>query len=110
MLRNNPSPEISVNVLGLHGSRRAEDGAPHHEGLRCRRETRPHPEEPAKGGRLEGWAAKTPPACTLSNAIVPRDSAAIRFTADTALLQFARGPRASLVKANNRNNKGAEIP
>src|SRR4029077_1870576 len=44
-----------------HGSRRAASGAPHHEGLRFRCKTRPHPEEPAKGGRLEGWAARKPP-------------------------------------------------
>src|SRR4029077_4518958 len=46
-----------------HGSRRAASGAPHHEGLGFRREKRPHPEEPAKGGRLEGWAERNPPTC-----------------------------------------------
>ncbi len=38
------------------GSRRDASGAPHHEGLLLCRNTRRHPEEPAKGGRLEGWA------------------------------------------------------
>jgi hypothetical protein len=42
-------------------SRRAASGAPQHEGLRFRQEIRPHPEEPAKGGRLEGWVAKELP-------------------------------------------------
>lgn len=32
-------------ALGLHGSRRRLGRAPHHEGLRSRRETRPHPED-----------------------------------------------------------------
>src|SRR4030095_13362601 len=41
---------------------RRASGAPHHEGLVFRRETRPHPEETAKGGRLEGWATKGLPA------------------------------------------------
>src|ERR1700761_2250549 len=35
--------------------------APHHEVLRSYREKSPHPEEPAAGGRLEGWAAKDCP-------------------------------------------------
>jgi len=43
-----------------YGSRRAASGAPHHEGPGSRHELRPHPEEHAKGGRLEGWAAKRP--------------------------------------------------
>jgi len=40
------------------GGLMVRDGAfapPHHEGLRFRREQRPHPEEPAAGGHLEGW-------------------------------------------------------
>jgi len=49
---------VAVDTAGPDGSRRAASGAPHHEGLRFRREIRPHPEEPANGGRLEGWAAK----------------------------------------------------
>jgi hypothetical protein len=58
---------VRTPVSGPHGSRRAASGAPHHEGLISRepgtssglpdshRNTRPHPEEPANGGRLEGW-------------------------------------------------------
>src|SRR5262249_11783891 len=52
--------KAEMRQRGLHGSRRAASGAPHHEGLRFRREPRPHPEEPAKGGRLEGWATERP--------------------------------------------------
>ncbi len=47
------------------GSRRVASGAPHHEGLLLCRNTRRHPEEPAKGGRLEGW----PQGAFLPNAI-----------------------------------------
>jgi len=40
------------------------------------RETRPHPEEPAKGGRLEGWATRKHPPDALSKAIaLPRGAA-----------------------------------
>jgi hypothetical protein len=61
-----PPPAAGLSHLPLsrtrpHGSRRAASGAPHHEGLGFRRETRPHPEERTEGARLEGWAAMKPP-------------------------------------------------
>ena len=42
-------------AVGPHGSRRRY-APPHHEGLNSHLISRPHPEEPAGGGRLEGWA------------------------------------------------------
>src|SRR3954451_2437990 len=58
-------------AVGPHGSRR-RDAPPHHEGLNSRRMSpthlsRPHPEEPAAGGRLEGWAATRLPTHNFSN-------------------------------------------
>jgi len=52
---------VGSDRAGPHGSRRRA-APPHHEGRRfcrdqdsVRRERSPHPEEPAAGGRLEGW-------------------------------------------------------
>jgi hypothetical protein len=42
-------------VIGLMGRGASQSDAPHHEGLGSRREESRHPEEPAEGGRLEGW-------------------------------------------------------
>jgi hypothetical protein len=47
-----------ANVHGLHGSRRPLSRAPHHEGLAFRRETRPHPEEPASRRASRRMAAE----------------------------------------------------
>src|SRR5207237_8756589 len=43
-------------AVGPHGSR-PRGAPPHHEGPISCQASRPHPEEPAAGGRLEGWAA-----------------------------------------------------
>src|SRR5947207_2312704 len=58
-------------AVGPHGSRR-RDAPPHHDGLNSRRMSPPHlsrhhPEEPAAGGRLEGWAATILPTHNFSN-------------------------------------------
>src|SRR3954471_19884304 len=51
--------------LGLHGSKRALRSAPHHKGPGLRRETRPHPEEPAKAGVSKDRPRSTSPQAAL---------------------------------------------